>query len=138
MTKEERKEYAEKVVSKLIKDAKINMTLDEFVKAYSSNRGIENNVINVCRNIEKYQLTLEGNYKYLYKILDDELNFMQENPKYYSEAVKRATEKYKKENIKRVVVSLNRKTDNDILERLAKEDNVQGYIKELIRKDIEC
>ena len=37
---------------------------------------------------------------------------------------------------KRVFIKLNLKTDADILEQLEKVGNKQGYIKELIRKDI--
>ena len=44
---------------------------------------------------------------------------------------------YQRENIVRVVVKLNRKTDADILARLEAEDNRQGYIKRLIREDME-
>lgn len=46
-------------------------------------------------------------------------------------------ENYQRENIRRVVVKLNRKTDQRILEKLDTVDNVQGYIKNLIIKDIE-
>ena len=37
---------------------------------------------------------------------------------------------------KRIYIKLNKKTDADILERLAGVGNKQGYIKALIRKDI--
>ena len=37
---------------------------------------------------------------------------------------------------KRVFIKLNLKTDADILEQLEKVGNKQGYIKELIRRDI--
>lgn len=47
------------------------------------------------------------------------------------------TDKYQKENIRRVVVKLNRKTDQVILDKLDTIDNVQGYIKSLILRDIE-
>ena len=53
-----------------------------------------------------------------------------------SEAQKRATIKYEKANIRRIVVKLNRNTDQDIIEHLDSIGNVQGYIKELIRRDI--
>lgn len=53
-----------------------------------------------------------------------------------SEAQKRATEKYDKANTKQIMMKLNKGTDADILEKLATVGNVQGYIKELIRKDI--
>ena len=43
---------------------------------------------------------------------------------------------YQKENIQRVVIKLNKKTDADILEYLETKENRQGYLKELIRKDM--
>ena len=53
-----------------------------------------------------------------------------------SEAQLRASEKYDKLNTKQVVLKLNKKTDADILKHLDSLDNKQGYIKKLIRKDI--
>ena len=53
-----------------------------------------------------------------------------------SEAQLRASEKYDKLNTKQVVLKLNKKTDTDILKHLDSLDNKQGYIKKLIRKDI--
>ena len=55
---------------------------------------------------------------------------------FYNEAVKKAVIKYEKENIKRVVLKLNKKTDQDIIDHLKKIDGVNGYLKQLIRKDI--
>ena len=54
----------------------------------------------------------------------------------YGDAQYMASQKYKKENIVRVVISLNKRIDGDIIEHLEKENNKQGYIKQLIRKDI--
>ena len=53
-----------------------------------------------------------------------------------SEAQKRAVLKYDAKNTKRIYIKLNLRTDADILARLETEDNVQGYIKELIRQDM--
>ena len=44
---------------------------------------------------------------------------------------------YDRENTKQIKLKLNRKTDLDIIEHLEQKKNTQGYIKELIRKDIE-
>ena len=41
-----------------------------------------------------------------------------------------------KENCKRLYLKLNKANDADIINRLDKEVNKQGYIKNLIRKDI--
>ena len=53
-----------------------------------------------------------------------------------SEAQKRANAKYDKSNTKMMSLKFNLQTDADILDRLAKVPNKQGYIKELIRKDM--
>lgn len=47
-----------------------------------------------------------------------------------------AQEKYQKENIRRIVIKLNQKTDIDILDWLDKQSNMQGAIKEAIRKQL--
>lgn len=52
-----------------------------------------------------------------------------------SEALKRAVAKYDRENTKQILLKLNINTDSDILEFLEGK-NKQGYIKDLIRKDI--
>ena len=44
--------------------------------------------------------------------------------------------KYDKENTKRVFIKLNKNTDKDILDYLESVQNKQGYIKDLIRKDM--
>lgn len=55
--------------------------------------------------------------------------------KYYKhgDAQYRASEKYRKNNIRRIVVSLNRNTDQDIIDFLDGKDNIQGYIKGIVR-----
>lgn len=47
-----------------------------------------------------------------------------------------AQAKYDAKNTKRFGLKLNLKTDADILEKLESVDSIQGYIKELIRKDL--
>ena len=46
-------------------------------------------------------------------------------------------DRYAAKAIRRYVLNLNRNTDPDILDHLEKLDNVQGYIKALIRSDLE-
>ena len=53
-----------------------------------------------------------------------------------TEAQIRATKKYDKENTVRINLKLNKTTDADILEKLGAVESKQGYIKELIRKDL--
>lgn len=48
-----------------------------------------------------------------------------------------ANNKYEKENIKRYVIKVVVNTEQDIIERLESQDNKMGYIKKLIREDIE-
>jgi len=43
---------------------------------------------------------------------------------------------YEKNNCTRVSIKLGNKTDADIIDKLNKQDNKQGYIKQLIRDDI--
>lgn len=54
-----------------------------------------------------------------------------------SDAQKRATAKYDAQHTKQIKLKLNLRSDHDILERLEEVGNVQGYIKQLIRDDIE-
>ena len=54
-----------------------------------------------------------------------------------TEAMKAAQKKYDEANTVQVKLKLNRKTDADILNRLAKAESKQGYIKALIRADLQ-
>lgn len=47
-----------------------------------------------------------------------------------------ASIKYNAANVKQVKLNLNKKTDADIIKALAACGNMQGYIKDLIRKDM--
>lgn len=53
-----------------------------------------------------------------------------------TDAKRRANRKYDAANTKQINLKLNLKTDADILEHLEKQENVQGYIKDLIREDM--
>ncbi len=53
-----------------------------------------------------------------------------------TEAQKKAKAKYDKANTKQIMLKLNLKTDADILDQLDSVENKQGYIKDLIRKDL--
>jgi len=54
-----------------------------------------------------------------------------------TEAQKKALAKYKKGHIKQIMLGLNKRTDADIIKKLETCGNKQGYIKQLIRADIE-
>ena len=45
-------------------------------------------------------------------------------------------ERYDRKNTVQVKLKLNRKTDADIIEYLNKQDNKQGKLKELVRKEM--
>ena len=47
----------------------------------------------------------------------------------------KASAKYDKTHTKGIYLKLNKETDKDIIDFLAGVDNVQGYIKQLIRND---
>ena len=53
-----------------------------------------------------------------------------------TDAQKRAVMKYDEANTVQIKMKLNLKTDADILAKLEKVPNKQGYIKALIRKDL--
>lgn len=53
-----------------------------------------------------------------------------------SEAHKRASIKYDKENMRQIKFNLSLKYDQDIIAHLDAQENKQGYIKALIRADI--
>lgn len=54
-----------------------------------------------------------------------------------TEARRRAVKKYDKTHTKQVHLKFNLESDIDILDHLKKQENVQGYIKRLIRADME-
>ena len=56
-----------------------------------------------------------------------------------SEAQKRAQKRYdelNKDKFRFIQLKLNREMDADIISKLESVENIQGYIKELIRQDI--
>lgn len=54
-----------------------------------------------------------------------------------TEAQRRARNKYNKKMIRNLTVSLNRKTDYDIIVFLENKENIGGYIKKLVRRDMD-
>lgn len=62
--------------------------------------------------------------------------FLEKAAKKTSEAQLRAGAKYDAANTRQTTLKLNKTTDADILEHLDAVDNVQGYIKKLIREDM--
>ncbi|MBO7661988.1 MAG: hypothetical protein J6U01_01295 [Clostridia bacterium] len=45
--------------------------------------------------------------------------------------------RYEKENIRQIRLKINRKTEPELLEWIEQQANIQGYIKRLIRDDME-
>ena len=54
-----------------------------------------------------------------------------------TESQKKANARYDAKATRQIKLKLNINTDADILNKLDAVDNKQGYIKELIRKDLE-
>jgi hypothetical protein len=52
------------------------------------------------------------------------------------EAIKRAKDKYEKNNVRRFTLKLSR-VDADLIEFLDSKENINGYLKTLIRNDKE-
>jgi hypothetical protein len=52
------------------------------------------------------------------------------------EAIKRAKDKYEKNNVRRFTLKLSR-VDADLIEFLDGKENINGYLKSLIRNDKE-
>ena len=44
---------------------------------------------------------------------------------------------YEKENLRQIRLKINRKTEPELLEWIEQQANIQGYIKRLIRDDME-
>ena len=53
-----------------------------------------------------------------------------------SEAQKRAAAKYAKKNVRRVTIAFS-PVDTDIVAHLEKQESMSGYIKRLVREDME-
>lgn len=53
-----------------------------------------------------------------------------------TEAQIKAQAKYGAKNIRQVNLKMNRNTDKDVLDKLDEVPRKQGYIKELIRRDL--
>ena len=53
-----------------------------------------------------------------------------------TEAQRRANAKYDKANTRTFTLKFNRKTDADIIEKLESVENIQSYIKALIRANL--
>lgn len=54
-----------------------------------------------------------------------------------TDAQSKAQRRYDDRNTRQVHLKLNRRTDSDVLERLDAVPSKQGYIKRLIREDLE-
>lgn len=52
------------------------------------------------------------------------------------EARRRAAKKYQTENTRLLQIRLNFRTDKDILDKLSEKESMSGYVKKLIRDDI--
>ena len=57
--------------------------------------------------------------------------------KQLTDAKRRAIQRYDSANTRQIHLKLNLKTDSDILKKLDEQDSIQGYIKSLIRMDMD-
>lgn len=131
-TNVEREEHCRNAIQQLLDDVGIEMTVDEFIKTYSSNRGVKKCAVNVWKNIYKWQLHIKGNHKHLINILEDKLNFLQENPKFnQSEYVA----EYNKKNYKHYHLKVNI-NNIEVINKLSEQANKNAYIMSLIENDI--
>lgn len=48
----------------------------------------------------------------------------------------KASQRYARENVLKVVVGINRRTEPELVEKVESVENRSGYIKDLIRADI--
>ena len=53
-----------------------------------------------------------------------------------SDAKRKTNMDYDRKNTKLIGMKLNKNTDADILEYLSTQENIQGYLKRLIREDM--
>ena len=53
-----------------------------------------------------------------------------------SDAAKAAKARYDAKTAKYISLKLNQNTDKDLIQHLAAQENVQGYLKRLIREDM--
>ena len=53
-----------------------------------------------------------------------------------TEALKKAQDKYS-QKVKQVILKFNTETEADLVEHLQKQDRIQTYIKQLIKKDMD-
>jgi len=53
-----------------------------------------------------------------------------------TDAKRKTNMDYDRKNTKLIGMKLNKNTDADILAFLAKQENIQGYLKQLIREDM--
>lgn len=54
----------------------------------------------------------------------------------YSQARNKATQKYIKNNYRRMRLDLNKNTEQEMIDFLESQPNVNAYLKELIKKDM--
>ena len=65
------------------------------------------------------------------------VNYQQEVAPMTTEAAKAAKARYDAKTAKYFSLKLNRNTDKDIIEHLEGQQSIQGYLKQLIREDMQ-
>ena len=132
MNREERTAEALKNLEDLIKKANLNMTVDELINVYSRHKGVKCHATNVWSNIYQHQLQLPGNYKYLYRLLEDDLAFLKPTPKVKAYD-KRAHDKYNREKMVSIAFRLSKERDADLLEIYQNIPNKMEWFREALK-----
>ena len=98
---------------------------EEWSRINAGVKGIDRDMSD-CKDIkEKYELSW------------NELKMLRDSEVGTSESQKKASAKYDASNTKQIKLKLNTKTDADVINKLESVANKQGYIKNLIRRDID-
>lgn len=86
-----------------------------------------------------YEVVRVEGEKYIFTIIISNKDYLDLLKRLHktSPAQIRASMKYEKANIRRYTIKINKATESDIFAHLEKISNLQGYIKGLIRKDME-
>lgn len=117
----------------LVDEVASKLTEEEWIRLQAGTLGIKDDeAVMACKDIkEKYAIS--WNDLRALRISDGMEAFKEVVT---SEAQLKAIDRYDKANCKKILLKLNKKTDKDVLEKLDSVPNKQGYIKELIRSDI--
>jgi cell fate (sporulation/competence/biofilm development) regulator YmcA (YheA/YmcA/DUF963 family) len=116
----------------LVDEVAAKLTEEEWVRLQAGILGIrDDEEVRKCRDIkDKFGLSWGEMQKLRLSDGYDGVKKLNQTPQ------AKASQKYDKANTKQITFKFNLHTDADILEKLDSVPNRQGYIKELVRRDI--